>query len=133
MLCSFTHYIYIVRNINTGEFYVGRTKDPEGRLSQHRAGISSGMHPNVKILDSFCGDTSKIQFLVVGEVNGRNMAISVESWMIRGLSCVPGNLNIAGTGKNEPLRKRANTGNRIPEMSRSRFTATMPPGRARQK
>lgn len=39
------HYVYVIRSINFGRFYVGMSEDPEKRLKQHNSGKTQSTKP----------------------------------------------------------------------------------------
>lgn len=46
-------YVYIIENLNTGKFYVGRTNDPATRKRGHLSELRRGIHGNPRLQASF--------------------------------------------------------------------------------
>lgn len=56
--------VYLLRNLVTGDMYIGSSTDLKKRLNQHRTGIQFASHQNKLLLQSFVGIES-VEFRIL--------------------------------------------------------------------
>lgn len=76
-----THYIYIIENLITGKFYIGRTKNPANRKRSHFSELKRNVHGNPRLQFSFNKYGANVfEFKVVDSCNDNLIESKEAEW-----------------------------------------------------
>ncbi|MDT8719002.1 GIY-YIG nuclease family protein [Clostridium sp. 19966] len=62
-----TSGIYLIEDIETGNVYVGQSKDIARRWSTHSANIKSGKHDYKELVEAYAQDSKRIKYSILEE------------------------------------------------------------------
>jgi group I intron endonuclease len=81
-------YIYIIRHLETGEFYLGSARDVEFRWKQHRDDLQNNRHVNPR-LQSYWNKygPDAFEFLILEDNIPTRHQFDVEQWWLDYLGC----------------------------------------------